>query len=144
MFEIDSIIPEKCHSCPALIESQVHIDDHETEVDVRIQDVTSEKVDRFAADFVDTVHATIGFDSEGFNPESIARGIREAGSDEIESINRCIAGVQASMADLAFRCPGPVVLTGEHNRRAYEVKICASPKAVEAQVEPAVVKRSRI
>ena len=143
MFEVDSIVPEKCRTCPSMIERQLHIDDHEIEVDSRIQAIISDRVDSFAEHIVEVVHDSLGFAPETLSPETIARDLREAGSEKIASANRRIADIKNSMAAHALGCFGLVVLTREHNRRVYEVGICVSPKAADTQIESAVVKRKR-
>lgn len=137
-------IPEKCQSCPQLLERQQYIDLLEEQVDEDIQMAVSDKVDQKCKEFFDFMQENVGEAPEGVNPEAMARNVRARSGERVEALNEEVATIQGWMAHHALNCMGPALIHEEIDRRTYDVAICRSPKMSDETTETVVVKRTRI
>lgn len=76
--------------------------------------------------------------------EEMAFKARKRYGSIVESLENEIKDVQQEMSQLALSCFGPVTLSGESNRRTYDITICASGSKPQGPIQPAVVKSEKI
>jgi hypothetical protein len=138
-------IPEKCRTCPKLLDELGHLNYHEKLVGELILNAVSDDLKELGTGIYDNLvrmdaTTSLGFDS----PEVVTLKIRQEMSKDIDDANKHIDDIRASMAALTLGCPGSLKLRAEKSRLEYLVTICASPTSDDTETEPAIVKRTRV
>lgn len=141
---IKSQIPERCHTCPAYIINAEEI----AEINAKVDELTSialgddlDKATKQAHELLVDLDATT---AEAIPAEKMAHAARKNMGGLVEALNDKVTSLEADMAKLALNCFGPAVITGEANRRSYEVTVCASGSNPGEEIQPAVIKSQRI
>ena len=117
----------RCDNCPLVRDMREHIDEHKAEVDDIIAGSVSELPDRLAEEIL-ALGLSLGADPAAApDCHDLAQNIRKEGGLMLDSTNKHIESLEASLDVLRKGCAGPLGMRAVRDGTEYTSSLCTSP-----------------
>lgn len=117
----------RCDNCPLVTDMREHIDEHKAEVDYIIAGSVSELPDRLAEEIL-ALGLSLGADPAAApDCHDLAQNIRKEGGLMLDSTNKHIESLEASLDVLRKGCAGPLGMRAVRDGTEYTSSLCTSP-----------------